>query len=118
MQNKIIILGGTGFIGQKLSFHLKQHGYDIIILSRNPETSSKQLPEFQHVKWSPEKPELWNKHINDAYGIINLAGASIGGSRWTKKYKQEILNSRLTATDSLVESILKSKNPTQVLINA
>lgn len=118
MQNKIIILGGTGFIGKKLSIHLKQSGYDVILFSRNPEKSSKQNPEFQYVKWSPEKPELWNKYINNAYGIINLAGASIGGSRWTKKYKEEILNTRITATKAIVNEIIKIENPPKVFINA
>ena len=118
MDKKIIILGGTGFIGKKLSIHLKQSGYDVIIFSRNPEIASKQLPEFQHIKWAPEKHELWSEYINDAYAVINFAGASIGGGRWTKKYKEEILNSRLTATNALVEEILKAQNPPKVFINA
>ncbi len=118
MQNKIIILGGSGFIGKKLSKHLKQGGYDLIIFSLNPEESSKSHPEFQHVKWTPEKPELWNEHLNNAFAVINFAGASIGGGRWTKKYKEEILNSRLIATNTLVEEILKSEKPPEVFINA
>ncbi|MBI5326398.1 MAG: TIGR01777 family protein [Ignavibacteriae bacterium] len=118
MGKSIIIIGGSGFIGQKLSIHLNHSGFDIIIFSRNPEKISNQFPGSLLVNWNPQNHDSWKEYINNSFGIINLAGASIGGKRWTKNYKQEIINSRLNTTNSLVAEILKSQNPPNVLINA
>ncbi|TAL68109.1 MAG: TIGR01777 family protein [Bacteroidetes bacterium] len=118
MQSRIIILGGSGLIGKRLARQLKHNGSDVIIFSRNPEKYSKLNPEYIHIKWDVGNHESWKDYIIDAFGIINLAGVSIGGKRWTKKYKQEILDSRLTSTNALVEEIIKSGSPPRVLINA
>ncbi len=97
---KILLFGGTGFIGRHLVAHLSQNGYNVVIASRNKEHLEELLSEFE------------------PYGIINLAGESIQKSRWTEKQKEAILTSRITVTRRIVEAIEKVTHKPEVFINA
>lgn len=110
----IVIAGGSGFVGQKLSEHLINKGHEIIILSRRKEKGKNQL---KYVQWLQEnaRPE---KDIGDADVFINLAGVSINDGRWTKKHQQQIYDSRMHATDELLRIIHQLPQKPQTLINA
>ncbi len=97
---KILLFGGTGFIGRHLVAHLSQNGHNVVIVSRNKEHLEELIPE------------------SESYGIINLAGESIQKSRWTKKQKEAILTSRITVTRRIVTMISNVKQKPEVFINA
>lgn len=111
---KIVIAGGSGFIGKKLTEHLLEKGHEIIILTRKPKQTERRIT---YVSWlingaSPEN------EIQGVDAFINLAGVSINAGRWTEKHQQQIYESRMTATDELIRIITAlSKKPT-VFINA
>jgi uncharacterized protein (TIGR01777 family) len=102
----ILITGGSGFIGQKLSPQLKDVDEDIYILSRTPNKAKKILKGQYHFISSLD--EIQNN--SSITGIINLAGAPIS-RRWSKSYKKELLESRISTTNACVELIkrLESK---------
>lgn len=108
---KIVIAGGSGFIGQKLTTALRQEGHELIILSRKEKNSK------SYVQWLREGayPE---KEIGYADVFINLAGVSINEGRWTDKHQAQIYESRMTATDELLRIISVLPKKPAILVNA
>ncbi|MFY0687726.1 MAG: TIGR01777 family oxidoreductase [Cyclobacteriaceae bacterium] len=103
MPTKILITGGTGLIGMNLSKVLLTKGYEVIHLSRNPSSS-----QFQQYHWNIEDGSIEPKAL-DADIIVHLAGEGLADSRWTKKKKRAIYNSRILSTRLLYESFKNSK---------
>ena len=111
---KIVIAGGSGFIGQKLIERFLAEGHDMIILTRNPMQSDGRV---KYVKWLQEgiTPE---DEIGSADVFINLAGVSINDGRWTLEHQKQIYESRMTATDELIRIIKGLPEKPSALINA
>ncbi len=86
----ILITGGSGTIGQSLYQNLSQN-HQVNILTRSPKKDN----EFY---WNPNKGEIDIKALENTDIIIHLAGASVG-KKWSKAYKQEIMDSRLNSTN-------------------
>lgn len=111
---RIVIAGGTGFVGQKLTALLLEKGHEVLILTR------KQKPpqgNVSYVKWLSQGAEP-EKEIGHADVVINLAGVSINDGRWTAKHQREIYESRMEATDELLRIIKALDKKPSVLINA
>ena len=105
-KSRVLLTGGTGLIGQQLSYHLKQMGYEVALLGRSKSSHSDTL----FYTWDPDKNEIDRDAINSCDYIIHLAGANIGAKRWTIKRKEEIINSRVKSID-LIFNNLNKKNP-------
>jgi len=97
MAHKILITGGSGYIGSGLAVLLKSSGYQVSILSRTPETV-KGYPAF---KWDVKKKYIDIQALEDTYCIVHLAGVNLVKQRWTEALKQEITDSRVQSTDLL-----------------
>ena len=97
---KIVIAGGSGFIGQKLTDALLNEGHEIIILSRK---DNKVDGNINYVKWLQEGAIRKMQLVSDAF--VNLAGVSINEGRWTAEHQKQIYNSRMEATDELLRII-------------
>lgn len=110
---KILLTGGTGFIGKALINSLLQSEHQITVLSRNPQ----QVAELcgKSVSALGRLDELSAEDHFD--GVINLAGAPIFDQRWTDDRKQIIWDSRVKLTEQLIEAINKMKVKPQVLIS-
>jgi len=95
---KILITGGTGFIGTPLSRELRNSGHTVVVTTRRPSDSKEKLT------WNP--PALIPSEVISGFdAVINLAGEPVAPERWTKKRKELIMSSRMDTTRSLVESI-------------
>ncbi|MDZ7658565.1 NAD-dependent epimerase/dehydratase family protein [Fodinibius sp.] len=96
----ILITGGTGFIGSNLRTLLLQEGHFLTIVSRSPEEYEDETAKNQQfVSWDDNLvPEM-----EQADAVINLAGSSIFGTRWTDEVKEKIYSSRIECTEQLVE---------------
>lgn len=111
---RIVIAGGTGFIGQSLTEQLIKDGHELLILTRKKNVYNDQVT---YVNWLTDgaSPE---KEIKYADAFINLAGVSINDGRWTKKHQEAIYDSRMQATDELIRIIHQLEKKPSVLINA
>lgn len=116
MSNKIIITGGTGFLGSELIKDLIAQNYNCVVFTRNP-SKYQNTESVEYVEWIPESNYL-AKHISGAKAIINLAGAPIAGKRWTKSYKKEIIDSRVETTKALVEAVNQCSNKPQKFLSS
>ena len=122
---RIVIAGGTGFLGSPLAETYAEDGHDVRLLTRSipPGTSRHEsgtgVPGITSVGWLPDgRSGPWADVVPGADAVINLAGASIGGKRWTPQRKAELRDSRLLATRSLVEAIKAAPAPPAVFISA
>lgn len=111
---KIVIAGGSGFVGQKLTAVLLSEGHEIIILSRK---DSKVDGRIKYVKWL-QKDVMPENEIVFADAFVNLAGVSINEGRWTTEHRKQIYDSRMTATDELLRIISALQTKPSVLVNA
>jgi uncharacterized protein len=105
MGKKILITGGTGLIGTRLSEILIDLGYDVAHLSRTPSKDT----HYKAFPWDPKSGTIDEAALTYADFIIHLAGASIGDEKWTDERKKEILNSRVWSTN-LLHQKLKTLN--------
>src|SRR5215212_2793734 len=113
----ILITGGTGLIGKTLTAHLTGKGYEVIILSRkNIEESTNKLVSY--ASWNIRKQEIDPNAVSRADYIVHLAGAGIADKRWTKKRKQEIVDSRVKGGDLLVKALKENSNNVKAVISA
>jgi len=114
---KIVIAGGTGFLGRPLTARLVSDGHDVVVLTRNAGTRA----AARTAVWSPgddlHNAGAWPGEIDGADAVINLAGESIAGRRWSPAHKQHVLDSRVRATRSLVSAIDQAARPPAVLIS-
>src|SRR2546421_11537447 len=100
---KILIAGGSGYIGRRLSASLLEDGHEVVILSRSDRLRSTST-RVRFVTWDARTAAApWSSELNGADGIVNLAGVSIGAGRWTRRRMENILGSRLQATSAIVE---------------
>jgi uncharacterized protein (TIGR01777 family) len=108
----ILVAGGTGFLGTALVRALRSDGHAVTVLTRRP----KQAGE---VAWAPGGNDAsWAPIVGDAEVVINLAGSSIAGGRWTDARKREIRESRTQATRALVRACAATPRPSRVFISS
>jgi uncharacterized protein (TIGR01777 family) len=101
---KVLITGGTGFVGTQLMSRLLREGHEIMILTRSQKRTETRDPSVSYLQSDPTQRGNWQSAINDHDVIINLAGVSIF-SRWTEETKRAIGESRILTTRNLVEGI-------------
>jgi uncharacterized protein (TIGR01777 family) len=110
----VLITGGTGLIGKKLSKKLTDRGYDVAILSR---ARSKEEQLLTYI-WDINKYEIEKEAIATADFIIHLSGSGIGEKRWTAKRKQEIIDSRVKSGHLIFDEIKKQNKNLKAFISA
>ncbi len=119
MVMRIIITGGTGFIGKALSGYLSEAGYEVIALSRKAKTVDKILGEkVTLAEWDGITAKGWIDYAEGSFAIVNLAGENIAGGRWTASRKGKILGSRLNAGKAVVEAVKETKVKPKVVIQS
>lgn len=108
---KILVTGGTGFVGQSLCPALAADGHEVVVLTRQ---SAPRLPKGG----VSAVTRLDGLDASGFGGVINLAGAPIGDARWTLERKRQLLDSRVNTTARLVEWMARAKRRPPVLVSA
>lgn len=103
LPQRIAITGASGMIGSALLGHLKSEGHTVQRLVRRPVVSPDE------VFWNPKTGEVDLAPLEGVDAVIHLAGANVGDKRWSKKYRAEILNSRLLGTNTIATAVGKLK---------
>ena len=111
---KILITGGTGSIGTYLSNFLEDKGYEVAVLSRKRNTSSK----FKTYLWNYKENFIEPEALETSDYIVHMAGAGIADKRWTKKRKKEIIDSRVATSEVLYKALAKCKKKPKAFISA
>jgi len=110
---RVVIAGGTGFLGRALSQSLAADGHEVSLLTRGAGDRT-----FKTVPWTPNGDSgPWASVIDGADAVVNLAGESIAAKRWTAAQKQRIRDSRVQATRSLAAAIQGCPNPPSVFVS-
>tara|TARA_R110002073_G_scaffold53840_4_gene138891 strand:- start:93883 stop:94776 length:894 start_codon:yes stop_codon:yes gene_type:complete len=111
---KVLISGGTGLIGKRLSILLQSKGYEVRLLSR----SKKIVNGYQTFLWDVDERYIDEKAFVDLDYIIHLAGAGIADKKWTEKRKKIIIDSRVQSTELLLQTVRKLKIPIKAFISS
>ncbi len=110
---KVLIAGGTGLIGSRLSYLLTKGGYEVAHLSRKIGGN----PQYPTYHWDPMKGQIDQDIVSQVDYIINLAGAGIADARWTPARKQLIIDSRVKGNELLLHAFGELASPPKAFIS-
>ncbi len=114
---KIVIAGGSGFLGRALADRLAAAGHDLVVLTRAA-APPPLPPRASAVTWSPDgQAGPWSAALDGAGAVVNLAGESIAAHRWSEAHKRRVLESRVDATRSLAAAIRGAASPPAVFVS-
>ncbi len=113
--SKILIAGGTGFVGKALISYLSGKGYELSVLTRNKVNGNDKVSYYQ---WDIEKGYIDPEAFEGVDIIINMTGANIGEKRWTEKRKKEIVDSRVNAIQLLYKCVSENNFLIKTLISS
>jgi uncharacterized protein (TIGR01777 family) len=109
---KIVIAGGSGFLGVSLAFHLADRGVEVVMLSRH---APRVTGPWRHRTWDGRTLESWREELNGADGLVNLAGRNVNCIK-TPDHRDEILRSRVESTRVLAEALRSIDSPPPVWV--
>jgi len=112
MTGRIVIAGGSGFLGQGLARHLIALGNDVVVLSRHSPVVG---AVGRHVAWDARTLGEWTRHLDGADAIVNLVGRSVDCVK-TPAHRDEILRSRVDSTTVLGRALQDEKSPPHVWV--
>lgn len=117
MQRKILMMGGSGFIGSSIAEGLAGEGWQIHLLTRNA-SEHRWHTSFPCSLFEWDKNEIPFAALKGVTAVINLAGQPIADKPWTPSYKAEILNSRINAVEALKRALMRHGVNPEVIIQA
>jgi uncharacterized protein (TIGR01777 family) len=108
---RVLISGASGLVGTELQKQLVALGHTPVTLVRRP------VAKANEVQWNPAGLELDPAELENIDAVVNLAGATTGKLPWTRKYKEELIQSRLDSTKTLVQAMSKANNKPKVFVS-
>ena len=113
----VLISGGTGLIGSRLTHHLIERGYDIIILTQQKNRLAENS-KITYSYWNVEKEIIDKKAVLSADHIVHLAGAGVMDHKWTTDYKKKILESRTKSAELIVNCLKENEHHVKTFVSA
>lgn len=113
-KQSILITGGSGLVGRRLTQSLQKNGYKVSWLS----LTGKSTAGVKSYKWNIDKKIIDAEAIKSADVIVHLAGEGIANGRWTSRQKQRIFDSRIESTKLLNQALNQSKHNVQSFVSA
>jgi uncharacterized protein len=114
---RIILAGGSGFLGRSLAEHLTRRGREVFVLTRAPKGKRGAVRPVREVAWDGRTVGDWARLLEGAEAVFNLAGRSVN-CRYTRANRREIVESRVRSVGALGEAILGCAQPPRVLVQA
>ncbi len=114
MKPRVVIAGGSGFLGQALARELIGKDYEVVVLSRGASQDSNGI---RHLHWDGKTSGEWADSIDGARAIVNLTGRSVN-CRHTSEHRREIIDSRVNSVRVLDEAVTRCAQPPQVFVQA
>lgn len=110
----ILVTGGSGIIGRRLSEMLRENAYKVLWLSRERHLNG----DYPRYRWNYHKQEIEKEALEQADFIIHLAGSNLGDDKWTRRKKQEIVESRVQTATLLLETVRNLTKKPEAFISA
>ncbi|ANB02672.1 TIGR01777 family oxidoreductase [Ectothiorhodospira sp. BSL-9] len=116
---RILITGGTGFVGSRLIARMQPQGHEFVVLTRNAEKARRKLgmDTFRIIEWDTRSP-IPPDAFQGVEAAVNLVGESIASKRWSSQQKKKIINSRVEPTRALVDGINAHAPQCRALVSA
>src|SRR5262245_57789560 len=115
---RIVIAGGSGFLGTALSARLAKDGHAVVTLTRNA-TEARSPGLVRYAEWTPNGDTgPWAREIDGADAVINLAGAGLADKRWTAARKRVLRDSRVNSARSLLGAMRAASRAPSVFMQA
>lgn len=108
---RVLIAGASGMIGTELQHQLRADGHEVRTLVRRPARTESEIT------WAPESGAIDVSAFDGIDAVVNLSGASIAKIPWTKRYKKQILDSRVQATRALAEGMARASTPPHTFLS-
>lgn len=116
---KVVLAGGTGFIGSALIEAMLARGDKVVLLTRDLHAAQLRWDGKVDARlWNARDPGPWVMAVNGADAVVNLAGESVAGARWTPERKLALIKSRIDSTRDIVAAITAATERPLVLVNA
>jgi uncharacterized protein (TIGR01777 family) len=112
LSGRVVIAGGTGFLGSNLAAHLEERGCDVVLVSRHPPAGS---GSWRHAVWDGRSLGVWAEQLEGASALVNLVGRTVDCIK-TPDHCDEILRSRVEATHVLGEAVGNLRRPLPVWV--
>ena len=112
--HRIILAGGSGFLGGELTKHFKALGWEVVVLTRSPKPRADDVRE---VAWDSKSLGDWARELDGATAIVNLTGRSVD-CRYNAKNRRDIMDSRVNSTRVVGEAIAQCETPPRVWLNS
>ncbi|MGC9667222.1 TIGR01777 family oxidoreductase [Planosporangium sp. 12N6] len=109
---RILIAGSSGFLGTRLARALTADRHEVRTLVR------RQARTAAESRWEPDRGRVDPGVIAETDAVINLAGANVGGRRWTAEYKRQLRDSRIDTTATLARAMAEADAPPKILLNS
>jgi uncharacterized protein (TIGR01777 family) len=114
MKPRIILAGGSGFLGQALATYFQKRGFDVVVLGRSARQAGLT---GRQVIWDARTPGPWQSELDGAAAVVNLTGKSVN-CRYNKRNREQILGSRVDSTRVVGQAIARCAQPPKVWLNA
>lgn len=118
-RGRVVVAGGTGFIGSHLVPALHAAGFEVIVLSRGRHADAGNV---RYVQWDPAREDPaeapWRENLSGALAVINLCGTSAAAKRWTEARKRELIESRVLPSRALVAAANGLATPPAAILQA
>lgn len=110
---RLILAGGSGFLGQALAKHFQALGWEVVVLTRSPKPNR----AAREVRWDAETLGAWARELEGAAAVVNLTGRSVD-CRYTEANRRLILDSRVNSTRVIGQAIAQCAQPPRVWMNS